>query len=191
MKKFLAFVMAIVMMTVVAAAFADEAVPSIDTTSLTDIVAIETENPGEGFSISLLEESTDVKALVADMFKHVQGGNSPASFLPADLQAEIAADGVDPETLNVNEFVAATASGYKEEMGAVTVYFRFNTPYEIGDYVTVALACIKGGSVSWTKAPAEVVMFEDEECVAVKLTPAQATAMCNADEVGICVLSEK
>ena len=191
MNKFLAFVMAAVMMTVVAAAFADEAVPSIDTTSLTDIVALETENPGEGFTIELLEDSTAVKALVQDMFKHVSEGKSPASFLPEDVQAEIASDGVEPDNLAANEFIAVKASGYKEDMGAVTVYFKFSTPYHTGDYVTAVLACCSGGNVQWVKAPAQVVEFEGEECVAVTLTPAQATAMCNADEVGICVLSGK
>ncbi len=199
MKKWIGLVAAVAMVLTLGTASA--AVPSKTTTDIagkTEIVSTTGAQVSASFTV---EQAGDKAPVVEEIIKISEAvnaqGKAPVEYFPAEVQAAIAEklpEVTSLKSLEMNEFISISTTGYDATYGDVDVAIDVVSTYKAGQKV-VALAGIYSGArdangeyaVEWIPLDAKVV---DDGRVQVTFTADALTKMQDAAAASLAVLSE-
>lgn len=199
MKKWIGMVAAAAMVLTLGTASA--AVPSKTTTDIANKAEV-VDATGSQVSASFVVEQTGDKAPVVEEIVRISEavnvqGKAPVEYFPAEVQTAVAAklpEVADIKTLEMNEFISITATGYDTLFGDVTVAFDVVSTYKPGQKV-VALVGVYSGArdangeyiVEWIPMNAEVT---SDGRIQIAFTADVLAKIQNAAATSLAVLSE-
>ncbi len=194
MKKTLALLMALVMMSLTFALAALPSKTSSDIASVGQLIADGDENKDiGGLQIIIVEDETVDETLgeIAEATKE----KTPFEFFPEDLQKAIAeklGDDFDPKALELNEFVALDVIGYEpDKYSAVMAPFTFETEYKPDQRVFPVLGFYDNGEVEWATLGDQFLEGEVQEDGSVNITfeDALLARMDASPSIALAILS--
>jgi hypothetical protein len=163
-KKIIGFLLALVMVSVSAMAFAT-AVPSKTTQDMVKPVGV-TVQAGASTAIQVSTPADEAATALAtkvlgEISSYVQQQANPViNYFDQGVQEQVAAllpAGTNLSTINMNEFTTIKIDGYSEENGDLTASFEFATKYEDGQAIVAMVGVEVDGTMTWTALKAEVV----------------------------------
>ena len=172
MKKIIALLLALVLMSLTFALAALPSKTSGDIASVGKLVADGDENKEVNLQIIIDEDETVDETLgeIAEATKE----KTPFEFFPEDVQKKIAeklGEDFDPKTLELNEFVALDVIGYEpEKYSTIAAPFTFETEYKADQKVFPVMGFYDGEEVEWVTLADQFLEGEVQEDGSVNIT---------------------
>lgn len=165
MKKWFGLVLALVMTLVCAAGAFAAAVgaPTQDNVAAIEAKAVQAEGEEQAYELATMEATDDTVNALLEIIAYTESNGAPvARYFPEDVQKEIeaiaAAKGVDPETLNLSEFMSLSAP--EAQAQTVETDVIFNTEYVPGTPVIAVLGVKGEEGVQWKALDADVMVMD-------------------------------
>lgn len=171
MKKSIALLLTVMLLSLTVAFAEPAAIPSKTTTDLSQVIAVEPVDTavdlGDGFAIVITEDTEPVIAEYAKLYDAVvKRQSAPITYFPQGAQeaaAALAPGVADVQAMELNEFVTIRAFGYKPEFGDVNAWMSFATAYSPEQSVVAIIGLYDGAQdadgnymVEWIALPAQV-----------------------------------
>lgn len=172
MKKTVALLIALAMMSLTFALAALPSKTSGDIATVGKLVADGDENKEVDLQIIIVEDETVDETLgeISEATKE----KTPFEFFPEEVQKKIAeklGEDFDPKTLELNEFVALDVIGYEpEKYSTIAAPFTFETEYKADQKVFPIIGFYDGEEVEWVTLADQFLEGEVQEDGSVNIT---------------------
>jgi hypothetical protein len=183
------------------------AAPSKTAGDLNAVVDWVTNGAGDdGFMVFVVEEPSQVfEQELARILEFAETSDAPIiDVFPAEIHeqiAELLPEGLDAETLTLNEYLPIDELNYGEQLGDVPVRFRLTTEYATDQTIVAVVTAFvesigEDGSTVYTPvyyvlpAVAQIDSATGETLVTVEFTQEALLAVQGATTSGIAILSE-